>query len=113
MVKNRKQILISLCLLALFISFQAGITLFAHTHYVNGVMLVHSHPSADSQHTHTESQILTLAHVSHWSGLEAMSATVSEVVFSVSPIRSCARPDAPVHDCQTQVITLRAPPAQA
>ena len=112
-MQKRKYILIPMMLLVLFVTYQAGITVFSHIHYVNGVMLVHSHPSADSQHTHTESQILTLAQVSHWSGLEAVSATVSEVVFSVSPIRSCARPDAPVHDCQTQVITLRAPPAQA
>ena len=112
-MQKRTRIITSLLLLTLFVAYQVNITMFAHVHYVNGVMLVHSHPSADSQHTHTESQILTLAHVSHWSGLEAMSATVSEVVFSVPIIRSCTRPDAPVHDCQTQVITLRAPPAQA
>ena len=112
-MQKRTRIITSLLLLTLFVAYQVNITMFAHVHYVNGVMLVHSHPSADSQHTHTESQILTLAHVSHWSGLEAMSATVSEVVFSVSPIRSCARPDPPVHDYQTQVITLRAPPVHA
>ena len=112
-MQKRTRIITSLLLLTLFVAYQVNITMFAHVHYVNGVMIVHSHPSADSQHSHTESQILTLAHVSHWSGLEAMSATVSEVVFSVSPIRSCARPDASVRDCQTQVITLRAPPVHA
>ena len=109
-MQKRTRIITSLLLLTLFVAYQVNITMFAHVHYVNGVMLVHSHPSADSQHTHTESQSLTLAQASHWSGLEAVSATVSEIVFSVSPIRSCARPDAPLHDCQTQVITLRAPP---
>ena len=112
-MQNKSRIITSLLLLTLFVAYQVNITMFAHVHYVNGVMLVHSHPSADSQHTHTESQILTLAHVSHWSGLEAMSATVSEVVFSVSPIRSCARPDASLCGSQTQVITLRAPPVHA
>ena len=112
-MQKKSRIITSLLLLTLFVAYQVNITMFAHVHYVNGVMLVHSHPSADSQHTHTESQILTLAHVSHWSGLEAMSATVSEVVFSVPIIRSCALPDASVRDCQTQVITLRAPPVHA
>ena len=112
-MQKRTRIITSLLLLTLFVAYQVNITMFAHVHYVNGVMLVHSHPSADSQHTHTESQILTLAQVSHWSGLEAVSATVSEVVFSVPIIRSCARPDASLCGSQTQVITLRAPPAQA
>ena len=112
-MQKSRYIFIPLMLLTLFLAYQASITMFAHVHYVNGVMLVHSHPSADSQHTHTESQILTLAQVSHWSGLEAVSATVSEVVFSVSPIRSCARPDVSLRCCQTQVITLRAPPEHA
>ena len=109
-MQKRTRIITSLLLLTLFVAYQVNIKMFAHVHYVNGVMLVHSHPSADSQHSHTESQILTLAQVSDWSGLEPVSASVSEVVLSVPPIRSCARPDAPVRDCQTQVITLRAPP---
>lgn len=38
----------------LFISYMAGITLFTHSHVVNGVTIVHSHPfKKDSPHSHT------------------------------------------------------------
>ena len=78
MLKNR-YILIPLLLLTLFVTYQASITLFAHIHYVNGVMIVHSHPSSDSEHTHTESQILTLAQVSEWAGTEPVFVTLDQV----------------------------------
>lgn len=38
----------------LFVSYMAGITLFTHSHVVNGVTIVHSHPfKKGSQHSHT------------------------------------------------------------
>ena len=38
----------------LFISYMAGITLFTHSHVVNGVTIVHSHPfKKGSEHSHT------------------------------------------------------------
>lgn len=54
--------------------------MFAHVHVVNGVMLVHSHPSK-SQHTHTEGQILTLAQISTFVGLENSQPLLGEVDF--------------------------------
>ena len=62
MSKNR-YIFIPLLRLTLFVAYQASITMFAHVHYINGVTIVHSHPSADNDHTHTDGQLLTLAHV--------------------------------------------------
>ena len=47
----------------LFISYMAGITLFTHSHVVNGVTIVHSHPfKKGSEHSHTtvEFQLLHL-----------------------------------------------------
>ena len=44
----------------LFISYMAGITLFTHSHVVNGVTIVHSHPferAADGTYHHVESCI--------------------------------------------------------
>ena len=90
MLKNR-YILIPLLLLTLFVTYQASITLFAHIHYVNGVMIVHSHPSSDSEHTHTESQILTLAQVSEWAGTEPVFVTLAEVSLSVFDTLECER----------------------
>ena len=48
----------------LFLMYWGGITLFAHSHVVNGVIIVHSHPfKAAHQHSETEAEtILFLAH---------------------------------------------------
>ena len=78
MLKSR-YIFIPLMLLTLFLAYQASITMFAHVHYVNGVMIVHSHPSTDSEHTHTQSQILTLAQVSEWAGTEQVQPFGCEI----------------------------------
>ncbi len=50
-------------LLILFSSFVGSITLFTHTHEINKVLYVHSHPydkSESTQHSHTESQLVLL-----------------------------------------------------
>lgn len=65
--------LIPLLLLGLYLSYQAGITMFTHVHYVNGVMIVHSHPSKDKQHTHTTEQYLLIHQLSQAQMLEAVS----------------------------------------
>ena len=47
----------------LFISYMAGITLFTHSHLVNGVTIVHSHPfkkGTEHNHTTVEFQLLHL-----------------------------------------------------
>ena len=42
----------------LFLMYWGGITLFAHSHVVNGVIMVHSHPfKAAHQHTQAEAAI--------------------------------------------------------
>ena len=43
----------------LFIAYLGGITLFTHSHVVNGVIIVHSHPFK-GQHEHTEVQLETI-----------------------------------------------------
>lgn len=47
----------------LFISYLGGITLFTHSHVVNGVIIVHSHPFK-GQHEHTEVQLETIFYLS-------------------------------------------------
>ena len=109
MLKSR-YIFIPLFLLTLFVSYQMSITMFSHIHYVNGVMIVHSHPSSDSEHTHTESQILTLAQVSEWAGTEPVFVTLSEVSLSVFDTLDCERKSKILFDLYTQCVSLRAPP---
>lgn len=49
----------------LFIFYFGGITLFTHTHVVNGVIIVHSHPYK-SEHTHTAQQAETIFSYLHF-----------------------------------------------
>lgn len=109
-MQKRKYIFIPLFLLALFVIYQASITLFSHVHYVNGVMIVHSHPSTDNEHTHTEGQILTFAHVSDWAGVEPVCITLGEVSLSVFDTLECERKSKALSDLYSHCISLRAPP---
>ena len=109
MWKNR-YICIPLMLLILFVTYQVSITMFAHMHYVNGVMIVHSHPSTDNEHTHTEGQILTLAQMSEWVGTEPVFVTLSEVSLSVFDTLECEREAKALSDLFSHSISLRAPP---
>ena len=47
-----------------YVTYQVSITLFTHVHIVNGVMIVHSHPSSEKHHTHTTGQVILIAHLS-------------------------------------------------
>jgi len=110
-MQKRKYIFIPLLLLTLFVAYQASITMFAHMHYINGVMIVHSHPSTDNEHTHTEGQVLTLALVSDWAGTEPSFVTMGEVNLSVFYTLECDRASRFVQDSCSHCISLRAPPS--
>ncbi len=48
----------------LFSAYLCSISLFTHTHEVNGVVIVHSHPFKDG-HAHTPQQLDTIWHLTH------------------------------------------------
>ena len=51
----------------LFISYMAGITLFTHSHVVNGVTIVHSHPFKKGvEHSHTTVEFQLLHFLTHF-----------------------------------------------
>ena len=101
---------ISLLLLSLFVSFQVCITVFGHAHQINGALLVHSHPFTKAQHNHSEGQILTLAQLSSFVGLEpVVNLLVSQFFGCVTEIRQVFHSD--FHPSCTLVLrSLRAPP---
>lgn len=107
---KKKHIFIPLFLVALFVTYQVGITMFAHVHYVNGVMIVHSHPSTDNEHTHTGSQILTVAHISDWGGIEPVFMTLSEVNLSIFDTLEFEWKSYVPGGLYSSNISLRAPP---
>lgn len=64
-------------LLTVFMAYYAIISVYAHVHVVNGVMVVHSHPFKD-KHSHPTGQTLVLHHLTHFNSLEAGPAVEIE-----------------------------------
>lgn len=64
-------------LLTVFMAYYAIISVYAHVHVVNGVMVVHSHPFKD-KHSHPTGQTLVLHYLTHFSSLEAGPAVEIE-----------------------------------
>lgn len=63
MRKKVTHIAIKWFLLVLFTSYTGAISLFTHTHIINGVTYIHSHPfkiGEPSQHTHSVKQLIFL-----------------------------------------------------
>lgn len=109
-MKKQKYIFIPLLLLALFLGYQVSITMFSHVHYVNGVMIVHSHPSADDMHTHTEGQIVTMAQVSSFLGTEPVFMWIDDADLPVCGILEYKRDFRQLPARCISGISLRAPP---
>lgn len=63
MRKGNRHIVKKWVLLVLFSSYVAGISLFTHTHVINRITYIHSHPfkkGEKTQHSHTEKQLFLL-----------------------------------------------------
>lgn len=106
---TRKSIL-PLLLLLLFAAYQTGITAFTHAHYVNGVMIVHSHPFKDGHHHHTKSQLVVITQLSsyHTPKPEESFRLFVERSFFVSIEQRPVTAFTPKVHLKSQ--TLRAPP---
>lgn len=64
-------------LLTVFMAYYAIISVYAHVHVVNGVMVVHSHPFKD-KHSHPTGQTLVLHYLTHFNSPEAGPAAEIE-----------------------------------
>lgn len=109
-MSKRRYILAPLLLLTLFLTYQVSITMFAHVHIINGVMIVHSHPSSSKHHTHTSGQVITIAHIGSFQTLEpevGVIVTVERpVLYVLEYTVDTFRATAP----HTHCVHLRAPP---
>lgn len=57
-------------MLVLFSTYFLGITLFTHTHVIDNVLVVHSHPYnplSDKPHTHTTASLILIEEITHFS----------------------------------------------
>lgn len=83
MNKDKRRSVLSVFLLIVFLSYQAGISLFAHTHTINGFVVVHSHLYKGDNHIHTDAQIFAISHAAAFLGEEAKNNSDVNVVFNV------------------------------
>ncbi len=107
---ERRKYVLSLCLLTLYIVFQAGITVFPHEHILNGEKLVHSHPYSNANHSHTTDQAVVIARLSSVQTLEAQASCIQEIarpaLYALEFNEDSLQPKAP----HTLCAFLRAPP---
>ena len=82
-MRREGKIFISGCLLVLFLCYQVGIIAFTHVHYVNGVMVVHSHPFGNDTHEHSAAQLLLIGQLSH---VEMTAADLAPALTADCPL---------------------------
>lgn len=110
--KEVKRIIGAVCLLVLFVAYQASITAFTHVHYVNGVIITHSHPF-HGKHTHSKSELVVIGRLSTFHAPEV------EIYEELHPMRvflaalEAERLTPLVKGELKQLVSLRAPPVLA
>lgn len=109
-VRLKEKILLSFFLLTLFVSYQVSITVFTHIHYVNGVMVAHSHPSKDKHHTHTSSQIIVIGQLGHFQTPKAETAYIQTIEQPLLYTLIYTYQIPSVEGIHLKNLTLRAPP---
>lgn len=106
---RRNKNIISLLLITLFVWYYAGTTMCYHTHIVNGVKIVHSHPFPNSTHSHSTASYQIISHFAHimiFAIVFALLAKIFRKTFIILGTKiEC------YHDTfNVSLISLRAPP---
>ena len=104
----------------LFISYMAGITLFTHSHVVNGVTIVHSHffcghtdTDGKADHAHSPKELTLITYLTTFVTLISAALAV-QISFSVTRKHYHIRNQADEPDKQFFTLSqLRAPPTFA
>lgn len=108
-MKQKHKVIGALSLLVLFILYQVSITAFTHVHYVNGVMIAHSHPFHGT-HSHSQTSLLVIGHLSSFSSYDV---EVCETQLPIRPLLAVLEAGAATPTAKGKVIPhfyLRAPP---
>ncbi len=97
-------------LLALLVSYMVGVTVFVHSHDVDGIMVTHSHPFTSANHSHSSSQVQSIALLSHFYGLEHCG--IEEMGHYAADERELCFESLPVNVIKAcgACLLLRAPP---
>jgi hypothetical protein len=118
MIKSRIKLFIELLVLLLFVGYYSGVTMFYHTHTVNGVTIVHSHPflkHTDKQghpieHSHTREGFQFIQFTSHFVFTIFMAIVASSVFFILLSKHIYPIVKTFFHFDRDDNIPLRAPP---
>lgn len=101
----------ALLLLTLFLTYEVGVTMFTHIHYVSGIMVVHSHPFAHKSHSHTTK---AFAFITHLGTFHSGEVKITECDLSVErPYLWTLTPEEStqlVFSYDIENVNLRAPP---
>lgn len=97
----------------LFIAYMGGISFFTHTHIINGVTIVHSHPyKSDSNHEHNTAEFELIAHLNAVHLPASLGLLFLFTAFLI-PLRSLSVFNPSNGYAENQYVSLspRAPPA--
>ena len=112
MNKEMKRIIGAVCLLVLFVAYQTSITAFTHVHYVNGVIITHSHPF-HGKHTHSKSELLVIGRLSTFQAPEVDVYEELHPMRMLLAVLEAEKLISLVKGESGQIVSLRAPPALA
>lgn len=108
-MRRVKSLLLSLLLLTLFTTYQVSITMFTHVHYVNGVMIAHSHPN-NGKHSHTKTSIVVIDRMAAFHSLDVTASVTITVERPLLYVLSAQTIAASAIGTHLHVLSLRAPP---
>lgn len=108
---ERRKAIGAVLLLALLMTYKISVTMFVHTHDVDGTMVAHSHPFTNSHHSHSSSQILVIGQLSSFNGVEHTAYEEIKVYHNGVEEIEYVKQNPNVINAGEQCISLRAPPA--
>jgi len=111
----RKNKILTLFLVALFVSFYADATLFSHEHVIDGATIIHSHIHTDSHHHtksggHTQRTITLIAQMSHFDCIDFTCNAILKPIQQPLYKNKIVETTHWLSSIYLQNISLRAPP---
>lgn len=110
MGKERSKAIKAVLLLILLVSYKLSVTIFVHTHNVDGILVAHSHPFTNGNHSHSSSQILVIGQLSSFNGVECDPVEELKVYYNKVEDILFSKQNIGVIVADATRVSLRAPP---
>ncbi|MBP5663324.1 MAG: hypothetical protein J6X16_03535 [Bacteroidales bacterium] len=110
MVRRRAVRMVNYLMLVLYLGYFTGTTIFIHSHFFQNHIVVHSHPYTNSQHGHSESELLVLDQLQDRTSTEAVYFSMPTNVQCLCCTLVAIAPSKLVFACDVAASLLRAPP---